>query len=112
MGIQTRSALTQEPAQAASPSVASATKSKVRVKNSTGCGRTGLSARRAEISLTTLCQSLAALLGATMLLPSWTTGSQSQPRVEPGDVRVLKDELNRSQLRGGAKQSRTSSKLP
>merc|ERR1712203_1049945 len=36
----------------------------------------------------------------------------NQPRVEPGDVRVLRDELNRLQRRGGAKQSRTSSKLP
>merc|ERR1712062_574341 len=90
----------------------SATRSKLRVRNSTGCGRTGLSARRAEISSTTLCQSLAALLGATMLLPSWMTGLQNQPQVGSGDVRVLRDELNRSKLRGGAKQSRTSSKLP
>merc|ERR1719150_3320182 len=90
----------------------SATKSKLRVKNSTGCGRTGLSARRAEISSTTLCQSPAALLGAIMLPPSWTTGLQNRPRVVSGDVRVWRDELNRLQLRGGAKQSRTSSKLP
>merc|ERR1719278_572810 len=84
----------------------SATKSKVRAKNSTGCGRTGLSVKRAEISSTTLCQSLAALLGATMLLPSWTTGSQNRPRVVSGDVRVLRDELNPAKLRRGAKQSR------
>merc|ERR1712203_730411 len=52
------------------------------------------------------------LAPTSISIPSWTTGLQNRPQVVSGDVRVLRDELNRLQLRGGAKQSRTSSKLP
>merc|ERR1711913_96754 len=90
----------------------SVTKLNPKARSLTGCGRTGLSARRAEISSTTLCQSLAAHSGATLQLPSWPTGPQKQTRVESGAARVLRAELNQCKLRGGAKQSRTSSKLP
>merc|ERR1712066_280163 len=90
----------------------SVTKLNLKARSLTGCERTGLSARRAEISSTTLCQNLAAHSGATLQLLSWLTGPQKQTRVESGVARVLRAELNQCKLRGGAKQSRTSSKLP
>merc|ERR1712088_918196 len=68
----------------------SVTKLNPKARSLTGCGRTGLFARRAETSSTTSCQS----------------------QVESGAARASKAELNQSKLRGGAKQSRTSSKLP
>merc|ERR1711971_222371 len=48
----------------------SVTKLNLKARSLTGCGRTGLFARRAKISLTTLCQSLAAHSGATMQPPN------------------------------------------
>merc|ERR1712233_140168 len=90
----------------------SVTKLNPKARSLTGCGRTELSARRAEISSTTSCQNLAAHSGATLQLPSLPTGRRKQTRVESGGARVLRAGLNPSRLRGGAKQSRTSSKLP
>merc|ERR1711971_1483708 len=83
-----------------------------KARSLTGCGRTVLFARRAKISSTTSCQSLVAHSGATMQLPNWPTGLQKQTPVASGAARVSRDELNLSKLRGGAKQSRTSLKLP
>merc|ERR1711971_131331 len=90
----------------------SVTKLNLKARSLTGCERTALFAKRARISSTTLCQSLAAHSGATMQLPNWPTGLQKQAPVESGAARVSRVELSLSKLRGGAKQSRTSSKLP
>jgi len=78
----------------------------------TGCERTGLFVRRAKTSSITSCQSLAGISGATLLPPSWQTGPQKQTQVELGVAKVLRVELNPFKLRGGAKLSRTSLKLP
>merc|ERR550525_1750240 len=88
------------------------TKLNLKARSLTGCGTTVLFAKRARISSITLCQSLVAHSGATMQPPNWQTGLQKQTPVESGVARVLRAELNLSKLRGGAKQSRTSSKLP
>merc|ERR1711936_129905 len=90
----------------------SVTKLNLKARSLTGCGRIVLFARRARISSTTLCQNLAGHSGATMQPPNWPTGLQKQTPVESGAARVSRAELNLSKLRGGAKQSRTSSKLP
>merc|ERR1719151_186757 len=90
----------------------SVTKLNPKARSLTGCGRTGLFARRAKTSSTTSSQSLVELSGATMQLPSWMTGLQKQTRVEWGVARASRAELNQLKQRGGAKQSRTSSKLP
>merc|ERR1712203_1336213 len=90
----------------------SVTKLNPKARSLTGCGRTELFARRAETSSTTSCQSLAGHSGVTLRLPSWSTGLQRQTQVESGVSRVSRAELNRLKPRGGAKQSRTSSKLP
>merc|ERR1712088_14813 len=90
----------------------SVTKLNPKARSLTGCGRTELFARRAETSSTISCQSLVELSGATLQLPSWPTGPQKQTQVESGAARASRAELNQSKLRGGAKQSRTSSKLP
>merc|ERR1712088_168120 len=90
----------------------SVTKLNPKARSLTGCGRTELFARRAETSSTTSCQILVELSGATLQLPSWPTGPQRQTQVKSGAARASKAELNQSKLRGGAKQSRTSSKLP
>merc|ERR1739842_201303 len=90
----------------------SVTKLNQKARSLTGCGRTALFARRAKTSSTTSSQSLVGNSGATLQLPSWTTGLQKQTRAEWGVARASRDELNQSKPRGGAKQSRTSSKLP
>merc|ERR1719367_890693 len=90
----------------------SVTKLNPKARSLTGYVRTGLFVRRAEISSITSCQSLAGISGATLLPPSWQTGPQKQSQVELGVAKVSRVELNPFKLRGGAKLSRTSLKLP
>merc|ERR1712156_857804 len=52
------------------------------------------------------------LSGVTMQLLNLRTGQQKPTQVELVGVKVLRAELNRYRRRGGAKQSRTNSKLP
>merc|ERR1712025_401841 len=90
----------------------SVTKLPPKARSLTGYVRTGLFVRRVKTSSITSCQSLAGISGATLLLPSWQTGPQKQTQVESGVAKVSRVELNPFKLRGGAKLSRTSLKLP